>query len=278
MPRERLFENQTAVITGAGGAMGQAISTVFAQGGARVVLLDVNAASLGPIEGALRERGFASAAIATDVSEESSVRHAADRVRNEFGGCDILVNNAGILPSPCGIENLSAQEFNRVLTINLGSMFLCTRLFGVHMLAKGRGSIINIGSTAAHSPNTSGTYAVSKAGVLALTRQTAVEWGPRGVRANTVSPGFIRTPLSEAQYTPELYERRIGMIPARRLGLVEDVARTVAFLASEAAAYVSGQEIVVDGGFLQTTLMHAQRPEHQYGGHLHPPSPNAHAS
>jgi len=260
------LDERTAVVTGAGGAMGRAIAVALASSGATVVLLDLDDEAMQPVERQLREDGHAVVAMQCDVADEACVQRAAQRVGDEFGGCDVLVNNAGILPPPAGLEHAPQVQVQRVLSINLVSMFLCTRLFGSHMLCKGRGAIVNVGSTAAHSPNTSGAYAASKAGALALMRQTAVEWGPRGVRANAVSPGFIRTPLSEAQYTPELLTQRIGMIPARRLGTSEDVANAVVFLASEAASYVNGQEIVVDGGFLQTTLMHAQRPEHQYGG------------
>ena len=136
------------------------------------------------------------------------------------------------------------------------------------MLSAGRGSIVNIGSIAASKPNASPAYSVSKAGVLALTRHTAVEWAPRGIRTNAVSPGFIRTPLSAVHYAnDELLQWRTSLVPVRRLGSTSDIADAVAFLASEAAAFVNGQDLVVDGGFLETSLMHAQPKADQYGGH-----------
>ncbi|QSB20134.1 SDR family oxidoreductase [Pseudomonas sp. 15A4] len=257
---------RVAVVTGAAGGIGQAIARTLGKRGAKIVLLDLNISTLRPVEDALMKESIEVVSIACDISNEIAVKASAEQVKSTWGGCDILVNNAGILPPPCPLESVPQEEVLKALSVNLGSMFLTSRYFGAHMLTKGKGSIINIGSTAAHSPNSSAPYSVSKAGVLALTRHTAVEWGPRGIRANTVSPGFIRTPLSESQYTDELYSLRLGMIPLRRLGTTEDIAFMVAFLASDEAAYVSGQDLTIDGGFLQTTLMHAQRHEHQYGG------------
>ncbi|MGI4812569.1 MAG: SDR family oxidoreductase, partial [Janthinobacterium lividum] len=118
------------------------------------------------------------------------------------------------------------------------------------------------------SANASPPYSIAKAGVLALTRHTAVEWGPQGVRTNSVSPGFIRTPLSEVHYSNQaLLQTRVSMVPMRRLGATAEVAAAVCYLAGDGAGYINGQDLVVDGGFLETTLMHAQAPDDQYGGH-----------
>jgi NAD(P)-dependent dehydrogenase (short-subunit alcohol dehydrogenase family) len=153
------------------------------------------------------------------------------------------------------------------MAVNLTGVFLCTREFGRAMLERASGSIVNIGSIGAQSPNTSPPYSVTKAGVLALTRHSAVEWGPMGVRTNSVSPGFLRTPLSEVHYTnPDMLQLRTQVIPVRRLGTVDDIAAVVGFLASDAAAFVNGQDVVADGGFLHTTLMHVHKHADQYGG------------
>ena len=134
------------------------------------------------------------------------------------------------------------------------------------MLQSKKGTIVNVASIAGSKANASPSYSVSKAAVLALTRHTAVEWGPRGIRANSVSPGFIQTPLSAAHYTnEEQTKHRTGLVPVRRLGTPRDIGNAVAFLASDAASFITGQELIVDGGFLEATLMHAQPKADQYG-------------
>jgi NAD(P)-dependent dehydrogenase (short-subunit alcohol dehydrogenase family) len=260
------LDGRVAVVTGAGGGIGAAIVDRLVELGASVALLDLAHAMPDLTRRAAAMTTHCIAGVC-DIADETSIQEAASLVREQFGGCDILVNNAGILAPPSSIEDLSANNWERTLTVNLRGPFLCTRIFGAQILDKGKGSIVNIGSIAAASPNASPPYSVSKAGVLAFTRHTAVEWGPRGVRANSVSPGFIRTPLSENHYAgTDLLHVRISMVPTRRLGLNTDIANAVAYLASDAADFVNGQDLVVDGGFLQTTLMHAQPKADQYGG------------
>ncbi|MCR4470428.1 SDR family NAD(P)-dependent oxidoreductase [Burkholderia sp. SCN-KJ] len=260
------LKGKVAAVTGAAGGIGQAITRLLVEQGASVALVDISAEAMAPLVETLCTEGHDVFAVVCDVSDEQAVCDAANAVSERYGNCDILVNNAAILPPPSSLETLSSSDVQKALSVNLMSVFHCTRYFGEMMLRVRRGSIVNIGSTAAHSPNTSAPYGVTKAAVLALTRHTAVEWGPRGVRCNSVSPGFVRTPLSEAQYTTDLYEKRVGMVPLRRLASTDEVAQAVTFFASDASAYITGQDVTVDGGFLQTTLMHAQRPEHQYGG------------
>lgn len=253
------LKGKTAVITGAGGGIGEAIATHLGALGARLALLDLDLDRIHGLAERLRASGVEALPLVCDVSSEASVSAAAHATAEALGGADVLVNNAGILAPPVKLAELTLQAWERTFAVNSSGVFLCTREFGAQMCARRSGSIVNIASIAASAPNASPPYSASKASVLALTRHTAVEWGPMGVRANAVSPGFIRTALSEAQYAQgDLLARREAMVPLRRIGLPEDIARVTGFLAGDDAAFLTGQDIQVDGGFLQTLLRQAQ--------------------
>ncbi len=260
-PRER----PVAVITGGAGALGLAIAHRLAADGVNLVLLGRSAEKLQGAEAALARSGVEILCAAGDLAAEAVVLSTARSVEEKFGRCDILVNNAGALARATSFENISAETWDRALAVNLTSAFLCTRVFGAMMLRQGKGAVVTIASTAASLPNSSATYPVSKAALVALSRQVAVEWGPRGVRSNAVSPGFLRTPLSAHFYANDATRAAREMaVASRRIGTPEEVAEVVAFLASDAASYVNGQEIVVDGGFLQTSLMLLQPEREAY--------------
>jgi NAD(P)-dependent dehydrogenase (short-subunit alcohol dehydrogenase family) len=193
------------------------------------------------------------------VTKEADIEAMALAVKTKFGRCDILVNNAGIMAPVIPLEELPVATWDKVMSVNLRGSFLCAKHLVRMMLAQKSGAIINIASIGARVPNDIGPYGPSKAGVLGLTHQMAVEWGPRGVRANSVSPGMIRTPMSEHFYQNEkLHQGRIKVVPTGRIGRPEDIADAIAFLASDAASYMNGQDIIVDGGFMRTALMSVQ--------------------
>ena len=202
--------------------------------------------------------------VTCDVADHAAVRAVAADV----GPADVLVNNAGIWRfSP--LEDVDPQEFHDVLAVNLGGAFNCTQAFGRSMLDRG-GSIVNIVSiaAAAASPGV-GAYTPSKAALLAFTVQTALEWGPRGVRANAVGPGLVPTPGAGSVYDDErVREVRAGAVPLRRLAEPDDVANVVSFLASDDAAYVTGQVVYVDGGIGQGLMTLIPRPADLPGPHL----------
>lgn len=267
MSEQHRLEGRVAVITGAAGGLGAGIARHLASLGARLALLEPRVETLQALAAELRGSGAQVQELACDVTDETAVARAANDLLAAQGRCDVLVNNAGILVPASPLEKLTLADWNRSMAVNLTGVFLCTREFGRAMLQRASGSIVNIGSIGAQSPNTSPPYSVTKAGVLALTRHSAVEWGPMGVRTNSVSPGFLRTPLSEVHYAnPDMLQLRTQVIPVRRLGTVDDIAQVVGFLASDASAFVNGQDIVADGGFLHTTLMHVHKHEDQYGG------------
>ncbi|MGF6598351.1 NAD(P)-dependent dehydrogenase (short-subunit alcohol dehydrogenase family) [Paraburkholderia sp. GAS448] len=249
------LEGNVCVVTGAAGGIGSAIAQLLGDAGARLALLDRDEEKCHTLAGTLRENGIEARVFGCDIGDPESVRATAEAVGEAYGAADVLVNNAGLL-RPGGIEDIGLDAWNATLQVNLTGYMLCSQAFGRGMLAKRAGSIVHVASIAAHHPQTwSGAYSPGKAAVAMLSRQIAAEWGPRGVRSNTVCPGMIRTPLSETFYAQgDVESRRSAMTASRRIGRPTDIAEVVAFLASERAGYVNGAEIVVDGG-LDSMLM-----------------------
>jgi glucose 1-dehydrogenase len=249
-----------AVITGAGGGIGRAVAHGFARAGAAALALldrDADAAA----ETARHIAGSRALSLACNVADPASVAAAAVHVEAELGPADVLVNNAGLLrPGP--LTTLAFAEWNAIIGTNLTGYFLCAQEFGRPMLARRRGALVHIASIAAsHPQGFSGAYSVSKAGVVMLSRQLAVEWGESGIRSNVVSPALVRTPMSEAFYrVPAMAERRAAMVPLKRVAAPADIAEIVLFLASPRAGYVNGEEILVDGGFSRTLMDLVPRP------------------
>ena len=163
---------------------------------------------------------------------------------------------------PAGSIRLSLAEWNAVLSVNLTGYFLCAQIFGRQMRTHGRGSLVHVSSIAgSHAQGQSGAYSVSKAGVIMLSQQLANEWGPHGIRSNVVSPGLVITPMSQSFYdTPGVTERRKAVVPMRRIGMPQDIADAILFLASDRSSYVNGDEITVDGGFVRMLMNLVPRP------------------
>jgi glucose 1-dehydrogenase len=252
---------RVAVVTGAAGGMGRAIAAGFTAAGAAVALLDRDAAGCESLAAELAGAGARTAAVGCDATDEASIVAAAEAVAARLGPADILVNNAGVLrPGP--LASLGLAEWNTLLSVNLTGYLLCAQAFGRGMMERGSGALVHIASIAATNPQPrSGAYSPSKAAVAMLSRQLALEWGPSGVRSNVVSPGFIRTPMSESFYQqPDVKERRERMLPSRRIGTPQDIADAVIFLASPRSSYVNGAEILVDGGLDQVMMELTPRP------------------
>ncbi|MCB1334009.1 MAG: SDR family oxidoreductase [Roseivivax sp.] len=250
------LEDKTVVVTGAGGGIGKAIASAFVQAGARVALLDLNAKT---VSATAEEIG--ALPVACDVTDAAAIADAATAVTAALGQASVLVNNAAFL-SPGALDTVDIASWQRMLDVNLTGYLRCAQTFGAPMLERGAGSLVHVGSISGnHQQAFSNAYSASKAAVSMLSRQLAFEWGPRGVRSNVVSPGLVRTPLSEAFYADaKIKAARERVVPLRRIGRVEDIADAVLFFASDRAGYISGQEVIVDGGYGQSLMSHVPRP------------------
>lgn len=250
---------KVAVVTGGGGGIGRACLESFLAAGCAVAALDLGAEGVA----ALNERYAGERFLATDcdVTSPDSLAAAGNAVAERFGGADILVNNAGILrPGP--LTDLPLADWKAMLAVNLDGVLLTTQVFARQMAARGGGAVVHVSSISASNPQPfSGAYSAGKAAVSMLSRQLAYEMAPRGIRSNVVSPGLVLTPLSAAFYKdPAVHEAREKHVPLGRIGDPRDMADTVTYLASPRAAYVTGQEIVVDGGLSQTVMANVPRP------------------
>lgn len=252
---------RVAVVTGGGGGIGRAISQALAENGCQVAVLDLDADNAEETARMLRGMRAEAFSCRADVSDEGSVATAAEKIAAALGHCDILVNNAALLRYGA-LASLSVADWSAVLKVNLTGYFICSQIFGAQMMTKGAGCMVHISSVAgSHVQPTSGAYSVSKAGVGMLSKNLAQELGPHGIRSNVVSPAMVVTPLSEVIYRDEtVRKKREGIVPARRIGIPEDIANAVVFLASDRAGYVSGQEILCDGGWSTTLLQSVPRP------------------
>ena len=244
------LSGRVCVVTGAGGGIGRAVASSLARAGARVAAIDRDERGLEETGAALRELGGEHVIARCDTSSAESVAAASETTLKSLGSCGVLVNAAAVL-RPGALETLSLAEWNGVLSVNLTGYFLCAQVFGRQMRKAGRGNLVHIASIAgSHAQGRSGAYSVSKAGVIMLSRQLAGEWGPQGIRSNVVSPGLVITPMSQSFYdTPGVTERRTAVVPSRRIGMPQDIADAILFLASDRSSYINGEEITVDGGY-----------------------------
>ncbi len=239
-----------ALVTGAGRGIGRAIALAFAGQGYAVGVNDINAATAQAVAAEIVGQGNESLALAGDVSDPPTVARLVNATADAFGGLTAMVNNAGIEPR-ASILDMDPAEWDAVQAVNLRGVFLGTQAAGRVMRPAGRGSIVNISSIAGKAtplPMRS-AYAASKAGVVGFTKEAAREFAAYGVRVNAVCPGVIATEMTaHARSDPAQLSAWLAGIPLGRLGEPEDVAQLVVFLCSDAAAYITGQAIHVDGG------------------------------
>ena len=241
--------NKVALITGAARGIGQSIALKLASEGADLAVCDLETPWLTETVKAGTSLGVRVEAYACDVSDSEGVQNTVKAVKEDFEHIDILVNNAGITKDTFLIR-MSEEDWDRVLTINLKGTFLFTKTVAKIMMKQRSGAIVNIASIIGLIGNPGqANYAASKAGVIALTKTTAKELAARGIRANAVAPGFIKTKMTDV-LPDDVREQMLAQIPGGAFGLPEDVANVVLFLASDAAGYVNGQVLSVCGGMV----------------------------
>lgn len=243
----RRLEGKAAVVTGAGSGFGAGIAARFAAEGARVAVVDVDAAAAEAVAGRI-----GGVAIPCDVGDSASVAAMAEEVARALGDLDILVNNAGVTHLPSALEEVSEADFDRVLRVNVRAIYLAARAFVPAMKARRAGAILNIASTAAVSPRPRlAWYNASKGWVVTATKAMAVELAPFGVRVNALNPVAGETPLLRSfmgEDTPEVRARFLATIPLGRFSTPEDMGHAALFLCSDEASMITGVAMEVDGG------------------------------
>jgi NAD(P)-dependent dehydrogenase (short-subunit alcohol dehydrogenase family) len=239
---------KTAVVTGAGRGIGRGIAEALASFGASVLLVGRTPATL---QAAAEAIGATAAAVVADVAQEADVLALRDAALARFGRIDVLVNNAGINPIWRSIEKTSLADWQAIIDVNLTGTFLCCKYLGAAMAEAGAGSIVNMSSVAGHVGLTrSAPYCASKGGVEMLTKALALDWAKRGVRVNCLAPGYVDTDLTAGLLHHETLSKPfLEHTPMGRFGVTGDIVGAAVFLASEASAYVTGQSLVVDGGW-----------------------------
>jgi NAD(P)-dependent dehydrogenase (short-subunit alcohol dehydrogenase family) len=242
------FDGKVAVVTGAARGIGLAIAERFLTDGYCVALLDIDGETLRQTVGRLGERDVV-LAIECDVADPQQIAAAIETVAARFDRIDVLVNNAGIAVFKPILET-SFEEWSRVMAVNLSGPFLCTQACAPLMLKHGGGSVVNIASISGLRASTLRVaYGTSKAALIHLTKQQAVEMGNAGIRVNAVAPGPVETAMAQQVHSADIRTSYHDAIPLNRYGTVQEIAETVAFLCSERASFINGQTLAVDGGF-----------------------------
>lgn len=244
----RRLEGRTAIVTGGGQGIGEAIATAMAEEGASVVVAELREDTAAAVRRKIEEAGGTALARATDVSRDASVDAMVEACIERFGRVDILVNNAGIYPTST-VEDMAEDEWERVIGTNLFGTFLCSRAVTPHMLAQRSGRIISITSGRGLQGADNGAhYAASKGGIIGFTKSLALELAPAGVAVNCICPGVSDTAQPRGHRTEEELYASAARIPLGRIGQPRDMAKAAVFLASDRGRFVTGQTVVVNGG------------------------------
>ncbi|NIZ14318.1 SDR family oxidoreductase [Phaeobacter sp. HF9A] len=242
------LKDKTAIVTGGASGFGKGIVEAFLREGARVMIADINGAAAAD----MAATHTAAIAQTVDVSQRASVETMAEAAITAFGHVDILVNNAGITHLPTPLEEVSEEDFDRVFNVNMKSVYLTARALVPHMKSRGRGSLLNVASTAGVSPRPNlNWYNASKGWMITATRTMAVELAPAGVRVNAINPVAGETPLLKSfmgEDTPEIRAKFLSSIPLGRFSTPEDMGNAALYLCSDEASMVTGVCMEVDGG------------------------------
>jgi NAD(P)-dependent dehydrogenase (short-subunit alcohol dehydrogenase family) len=239
---------RAGLVTGAGSGIGRATALAFARSGAAVAVLDIDAGAAAETAALIEKDGGRALALVVDIADEDAVRAAVDRTVEAFGGLDFAVNNAGMASHHRRLDRMTLDEFERVVRVNLAGTFLCMK-YELPRLAGG-GAIVNIASNGGlYAIPTAPAYVAAKHGIVGLTKVAAVDYAPDNIRVNAVCPGPTRTPgLEEVAAGTEMIARQEAITPLGRLATAEEVAAAAIWLCSDAASYVTGIALSVDGG------------------------------
>lgn len=244
------IKGKTALVTGAGRGIGRVLARALAEAGCDVALLGLHKENLDKAAAEIERTGVKTITLKADVSQKDGVKEAFSRVKNNFGRLDICVNNAGVsMQVPA--EEMPEEDWDAIIDINMKGVFFCCQEAAKIMIRQNSGTIINLGSisgSAVNVPQKQGVYNTSKAGVVMLSRSLAVEWAPYGIRVNSISPGYIKTEMT-LETMSDLFPHWESLTPMGRLGEAEELRGALLYLASDASSYMTGHDLIVDGGY-----------------------------
>lgn len=246
------LDNRVVIVTGGGGCLGRAMALGLAQSGAKIAIVDISNEKVQEVVHEIKNLNGIAKGYHVNVADSASVNQMVDKVFQDFGHIDILLNSAGVsVHKPA--QEMTDDDWSRVIKINLDGTFFCCRAAGMHMINQRKGSIINIASmsgTIVNKDNFNAPYCASKGGVKMLTKQLAEQWARYNIRVNSISPGYMRTSLSLPIIDKPDFKKYIeSESPMKRAGFPEELTGLAIYMASDASSFLTGQDVIIDGGW-----------------------------